>query len=305
MIGNFMHKKINYTRPKAKVAIIVTCYNIGQYLSECLESIIQQTFTDWVCVVVDDGSRDNTAQIAKQYCQRDPRFHYFWQRNSGVACARNNGIAFSQSEYILPLDADDYLGTTFLEKTVKIAEENPAVKIVYSNTQLFGLVNKPFELPEYSFSRLLRYNMIVVTALYRRHDFENTSGYDSKLRGLEDWDFWLSLLGHDSQVIRIDEALFYYRQSKGSKTGKTSSKKRNEIVNYIYNKHFDKYSFYQDDPDVLNYRIKILEKEIEKYHRSRLFGLWSFITKINDLITLLLSSSKKLVRELFSGNKKT
>lgn len=293
----------NSSVPKAKVAVIVPCYNLGQYLGECLESILHQSFTDWVCIVVDDGSRDNTETVAKYYCMQDSRFHYLRQKNSGVASARNNGINFCHSEYILPLDADDYLGDSFLERTVKVVDEDSDVKVVYTNTQLFGTVNHVWNLPDYSFSKLLIRNMIVSTSLFRRGDYVKTPGYDRNLKKWEDWDFWLSLLDPESRVIKLSDLLFFYRQRRGSRNTTGSLKRSNYIKRQIYYKHIEKYRKFHDDPDVLNYRIQIMENEIREYQHSWLFVFWSFTTKTVDSITLSLSALKKYLKGLFGRNK--
>lgn len=249
-------------KPTAKVAIIVPCYNHGLYLAECLESVIQQTFDDWICVVMDDGSKDNSTDIAIEYANHDRRIHFFRQKHSGVALARNNAIHHCQSEFIVPLDADDILGLDFLQKTVKAAEDNSKAKLIYTNTDLFGFVNKPRELPIYSFPLLLRWNLMTVTGLFRREDFDKTSGYDSKLSALEDWDFWLSLLDKDSQVIKLEETLFYYRKKESSRNTSTNPSKRRQIRYYLYYKHLDKYKSLPEDLAVLKYRIEILEQEL-------------------------------------------
>ena len=77
------------------VSIIVPCYNQGLYLKECLESILQQTYSQWECIIVDDGSSDNSEQIANSFSEQDSRFRYIYQSNQGVCAARNNGIKIS------------------------------------------------------------------------------------------------------------------------------------------------------------------------------------------------------------------
>lgn len=259
-------------KPTAKVAVIVPCYNHGLYLAECLESVIQQTFTNWVCIIMDDGSKDNSTEIAREFTKNDQRIYFFQQKHSGVALARNNAIHHCQSEFILPLDADDILGPAFLEKTVKAAEENSKAKLIYTNTDLFGYVNKPRELPVYSFPLLLRWNLMTVTGLYHRDDFDKTSGYDKKLKALEDWDFWLSLLDKDSQVIKLDQTLFFYRKKQSSRNTSVSPSQRRQIRNYLYYKHIDKYKSLPEDLSVQRYRIEILEQEIANIRSKDYLG---------------------------------
>lgn len=101
---------------KGLVSVIMPCYNQGCYLSEALESVINQTYSDWECIIIDDGSTDSSEEIAKEYCQKDGRIRYIYQDNAGVIAARNNAIAASSGEYILPLDADDSISTVYLRR---------------------------------------------------------------------------------------------------------------------------------------------------------------------------------------------
>lgn len=251
--------------PCAKVAIVVPCYNHGPYLAECLTSVINQTFTDWICIVVDDGSRDNSGKIAMQFSQTDSRFHYLRQKNLGVSVARNNGIGSCQSDYILPLDADDMIAPTYLERTVFEADRDTEVKIVYTYCHLFGLINQPFDLPDYSFKLLLQRNLITATALFRRSDYSKTNGYDENLIvGWEDWDFWISLLNQDSNVIKVNEPLLNYRQNEKSRNRSLTGKQIQRIRRYVYYKHINKYKQFSEDPEILRYRIRILEQEIRE-----------------------------------------
>lgn len=251
--------------PFAKVAIIVPCYNQGEYLAECLESVIQQTFSDWICIIINDGSTDNTEEVIKEFSHRDNRIYCLSQTNLGLAAARNNGIRSCNSEFIIPLDSDDRLGLKYIEKTVNALTSNKDLKVVYTDCQLFGAVNQIFRLPDYSFRLLLQRNLITATATYRRDDYEKTSGYDEMIKGWEDWDFWLSLLEKDSQVTKIKDVLFYYRQKEGSMGGNISldPKLKSSLRNYIYHKHESKYLEYPNDVDILAFRISALEKDYQ------------------------------------------
>jgi len=235
------------------VAVIVPCYNLGKYLGECLDSVLAQTVKDWVCIVVDDGSIDNTAEIAKEYCLKSDKIFYHYQKNSGVSAARNKGIAITSSHYILPLDADDYLAPDYLEVTSSILNNNPEVKLAYTDCQLFGAENRLWLLPKYDAKQILILNQINVTALYRRVDYEKTEGYDPNLTAREDWDFWLSLLDHESVVVKHPEPLFFYRQRAESVNHSVSWQKNQEIREYVYKKHQEKFQVYPEFSTVNDY----------------------------------------------------
>ena len=100
------------------LSIIVPCYNLGQYLPEALDSILHQSFRDWECILVNDGSTDDTAAIAARYQAADARFIPLNLENCGVVRARNEGVKASSGKYLLFLDADDRLCPGYLEKAV-------------------------------------------------------------------------------------------------------------------------------------------------------------------------------------------
>src|SRR5690606_40203485 len=91
------------------VSIIVPCYNYGHYLLETLNSVKSQIFKDWECIIIDDGSTDPTAEVAREATRIDRRFRYYYQENKGLAAARNSGILRSRGEFIQFLDADDFI----------------------------------------------------------------------------------------------------------------------------------------------------------------------------------------------------
>ena len=91
------------------ISVIVPCYNQAQYLDECLQSVLDQTYTDWECIIVNDGSPDHTEEIAKKWVEKDTRFIYLFKENGGLSSARNAGIEIAKGEWIQFLDCDDIL----------------------------------------------------------------------------------------------------------------------------------------------------------------------------------------------------
>ena len=117
------------------VSIIVPVYNVEKYLDECLHSISKQTFTSFEVIMIDDGSTDNSSKICKNYVSNDKRFHYYYQKNSGLSCARNKGLTLSTSDYIYFLDSDDFIESNTLEVLVKIAMRTKADVVVHNINQ--------------------------------------------------------------------------------------------------------------------------------------------------------------------------
>lgn len=120
-----------------KISIIVPCYNQAQYLDECLQSVLNQTFISWECIIVDDGSPDNTEEVAKKWVEKDFRFKYIAQPNKGVSAARNLGITNAIGKYIQFLDGDDILECRKLEYQFLILETDDKIDIVYGGSRYF------------------------------------------------------------------------------------------------------------------------------------------------------------------------
>ena len=117
--------KIADYESKALISIIVPIYNVEKYLRQCLDSVLNQTYQNFECLLINDGSPDNSADICKEYVDKDARFHYFEKENGGLASARNFGIKYSKGKYITFIDSDDWVESDYLEVLYsKIKEYN-------------------------------------------------------------------------------------------------------------------------------------------------------------------------------------
>jgi glycosyltransferase involved in cell wall biosynthesis len=270
-------------RKSPKVSIIVPCYNQAEYLPETLNSVLAQTYSNWECVIVNDGSPDNTDTIAKEYLKKDNRIKYVYQENKGLATARNTGIANSTGEYILPLDADDLIAPTYIEKAIDRFSQFPETKLVYCKGHTFGSSNHPMVLADYDYDTFIWGNCIFCSALYRRSDYDKTPGYNANMvYGLEDWDFWLYLLKKDDVVYRIDEVLFYYRVKETSMVKELVSHHLEDNLIQLCKNHPDIYKPYNNRLVLYHSyleEIERLKKEINKIQSSRAYRLGKTIAK--------------------------
>src|SRR5258706_3449142 len=123
--------------PFPLVTVIIPAYNYGRFISDTLMSVQGQTYQDWECIVIDDGSTDNTAEVVARFCAQDPRIRYVRQDNAGLAAARNRGIAEGRGDYFQFLDADDLLEAKKVEFHVTYLENHPKVDIVYGDIRCF------------------------------------------------------------------------------------------------------------------------------------------------------------------------
>jgi glycosyltransferase involved in cell wall biosynthesis len=248
------------------VSIIVPAYNYGRYLPECLDSVLNQTYTNWECIVIDNGSTDDTSSIAQSFVSKDKRFSYYFTEQKGVSFARNKAVSLSKGMYIFPLDADDKIAPTYIEKALKIIESEEHIKVVYCDAELFGARKGKWKLPTYAFKNLLIENSIFCTALYRKVDFYLARGYNEEMKeGFEDWDFWISMLQHGGEVYKIDEPLFYYRMREDSRNGALDTNKQLLLRRQVYENHKEVYEKYFSIPDLLfeNYNLNLAMNTIK------------------------------------------
>jgi len=198
------------------VSVIMPCFNQGQFIEEAVESVIAQTFAPVEIIVINDGSTDEeTVRLLKHY--QKPNMSVIHTENQGPSAARNIGIQQAKGQYILPVDADDRIAPTYLEKAVPILESQPDVGIVSTQAELFGEKTGSFDLPPYQFPDILLGNMIFNSSLYRKVDWEKVGGYNKNMVwGWEDYDFWLAILELGTEVFCIPEVLYFHREVANS-----------------------------------------------------------------------------------------
>jgi glycosyltransferase involved in cell wall biosynthesis len=252
--------------PQPKVSVVIPCFNLAEYLDEAIDSVLAQTFQDFEILVVDDGSNDPYTKN-KLSSLNKPCVRVFRSENQGLAGARNLAIANAQGQYILPLDADDRLAATFLEKAAAVLDDRPEVGIVYSEVEWFGEKNGKWEVPAYRFPDILLDNVIVASALFRRSDWELVGGYSTEFRSRwEDYDFWLSLIERGRVPYRIPEVLFYYRQRAGSMTDSARRRDRAPLYEMLFRRHSE---MYVENVGYLFERIAKLEEDLQLRETDR------------------------------------
>jgi glycosyltransferase involved in cell wall biosynthesis len=252
------------------VSIVVSCYNQAKYLRYSLDSIIHQSYIDWECLIINDGSSDNTDELAKSYCIIDKRIKYIKQENQGVCIARNNGVVNSSGKYILFLDADDIIDNSLLEKFVNVLETKPNVKIVASNVKYFGNKRGVLRFPDYNMTTLLGRNIFVVTSRFRKEDGGKVGGFNVNMKdGLEDWDFWISILEKGGDVYRFNEPYFHYRIRSKSRNNSISENTLHELRKTIWENHKELFSKVFFDPKE-SFEFHLV-KHSKKYKLGELF----------------------------------
>lgn len=252
------------------VSVILTCFNQAKYLTDALESVLSQTYTDWECIIINDGSTDGSEEIAKQYVSKDKRFVYIYQNNQGVVAARNNAIRVSRGNYILPLDGDDIISPDYLELASDVLDKNEDVDLVCCDVVKIGEESGPLLLPEVNIRNILRSGCCVSSSMFRRDSYESVGGYKENMSdGWEDWEFFISLLETGCKVQKLNQVLFYYRIVENSRDRKITTN-RDHLISSIVRLH----------PTLYYNEYSNLLTEYESVLQSRGYRFLSFLRKI-------------------------
>ncbi len=205
------------SRPEGgKVSVVIPCYNQARFLGEAIQSVLCQGYTDLEIIVVDDGSKDGTEEVASGYAREDPRVRLIKQENRGLAAARNRGLAEAGGEYVVFLDSDDRLVSGALEVGVRELEAHPGCafvsgicrKITADGSIVPGW--EQFRVRDDPYLELLRSCPVYVPAvMYRRFVFEAVGNFDTSFKAAEDYDLYYRVLErfpvycHDTLVAEI------------------------------------------------------------------------------------------------------
>jgi len=206
------------------VSIIVPCYNYGRYVGETLDSLLAQTFLEWECIVVDDGSKDNSGEVVQAYAKKDDRIQYIYQDNKGLPGARNTGIKMASGKYIMVLDADDLIQPNKIAAQVSQFEAHPALDFVYSGVRYFwdgkpenlrysaDWRNRPWALNKSGQGKDLLKYIIISSAILshqpmiKKEAIQKIGLYREELRSCEDWEFYLRCMYNNLQIAYVDES---------------------------------------------------------------------------------------------------
>lgn len=220
-----------------KMSVVMPCFNHGEFLAEAVGSVKDIHREDIELIVVDDGSTDERTR-KEMDALSEQRIKVVRQKNKGLAAARNAGVRASKGEYIFPLDADDRMRAAWIARGIGILDSDPQVGVVYGDAQCFGTRTDRWPPGPFDTERLLHWNFIHASALYRRSVWEQNRGYDGKMpvQGFEDWDFWLGALEHGWRFAYVPEVFFDYRQAQGSMITRTAGFEE-QVREFVARKH--------------------------------------------------------------------
>ena len=268
------------------VSVIIPVYNMAKYLCETLDSVLASDYPNFEVILMDDGSTDNSLDIAREYAEKDRRVHVYTQPNGGPCAARNHAISLCHGVYILPVDGDDLISKTFISLAVAEIERDPEVKVVCTRSEFFGGRSGEWKLPPFSLKLLARRNMIAAFALYKKTDWERIGGYCEEIMAREDWEFWISMLKNGGKVVRLPQIGFYYRVRAGSKRFADRSLKLH-VTEVLNRRHAD---FFERE---LGGRLRSMRSwsgllnRIERFFRPRRVAVSPGYANMSDFIKVL------------------
>lgn len=214
------------------ISIIMATYNRSHFIIETLDSILKQSFKDWECLIIDDGSTDATKEILQPYLQKDPRIKYFERNNNhkkGLPGCRNQGLEIAQGEFVVFFDDDDIVHPDLLALSIKEIAANNADYCRYLRTIFTGEFRYNFDFDlNYNIESLdvknldeIIMNVIPFNScqvLWRKSNF-STNKFNEDLMYAEEWECYSRILSTGVQGISISKILFYGRKHSNSNTG--------------------------------------------------------------------------------------
>jgi Flp pilus assembly protein TadD len=226
------------------VSVVIPCHNHARFLPEAVASVVAQTDSRWELLIVNDGSPDDTSAVARRLIAEHPEraIRLVEKANGGLADARNAGIREARGTWILPLDSDDCLAPTFIEKALAVVAAEPGVDVVTTDLQEFGARSGRAQPTPFSATGILQGNHLSYCALYRRAMWERVGGYDVALPlGFEDWNWWIACSANGLRVHILSEPLFLYRiHETGSMLTKVMAHAA-DVIAAMHTRHPDRY----------------------------------------------------------------
>jgi len=216
--------------------VVVPAYNAAATLTETLDAVVGQHYTDWECIVVDDGSRDETLAIASSYADRDARFRVLTQANAGTAGAYNTGVSNACGKFITVCSADDILLPRHMLEIDELIHTVSGYDIYSCNGYYWRPedetrqpVYRPGEIPDsLTLAAVIRNCFFGVGATYRREVFDRVGGYRAEVFG-EDYDFWMRAMASGARHRYLDSPLALHRIGESQKTADLDRVYRSDI----------------------------------------------------------------------------
>lgn len=264
-----------------KISVIIPVYNVEKYLSQCLESVIYQTYKNLEIIIVNNGSTDNSFSICKKYAKNDKRIKLFNQENNGVSVARNFGITKATGDYIHFMDSDDYIPLNYYEKMISSLvntasdadivcggfyfEKHPRESVKFDDIYIYTGNDKIEKTFVYKYMYIWRY-------LIKKSLLDKTKLKFEEGRYMEDLMFTISLFASANKVITLPNIQYFYRSNPNSIMNSKNKQKQRK------RKHDEKYMKEKLKKFAIANHLN-LEKRKLAITKYKLFGLFPVLKK--------------------------
>lgn len=223
-------------------SIIIPAYNAKKYIEETVQSVLNQSYTNWELLIIDDGSTDNTIEIIEALAKTDSRINYITKKNSGVSDSRNKGLSIAKGEFISFLDADDIWNKENLKEKINFIVENN-IDVAYSDCEKIDANSNSLkniltgsESPELSDILLLKGNYITAPSgiVLKKSVLDKIGGFDTNLSNNADQELWIRILSNNFKIKLIKKTLWKYRVHDNNMSSNIALLEKDSI--YIFNK---------------------------------------------------------------------
>lgn len=281
------------------ITIIIPVYNASSYIDQCLQSVFGQTYTDWECILIDDGSKDTSPEKCDAWCKKDSRFKVIHQKNQGVSAARNNGLKIAKGEWVTFIDSDDWIESDYLSQMLsgtntvdlvvsgQIREFPDGSKIVYMPREkdtfvLESTAGKSFNDLNEKFLLYAPHEKLFHTEIIQINNliFDENCSYG------EDLQFVYEYLNHTTSIGTINHALYHYRMGDGNTL---STKLREDQFEVDYRQWKIVYNFYKNHDFLIESANKYLAKRLWGIVYDGLFLYPKIKSRKNNYIKTILS----------------
>lgn len=221
------------------VSVIMPAYNAEKTIEKTISSVLNQSYDKFEIIIIDDGSKDNTAEIVSAIANKDKRIRFFRnEKNVGVSATRNRGISLAKGDWIAFLDSDDMWTADKLEKQIKLIANKARANLLFTGSSFIDENNNPYsyilKIPEVvKYRDLLKQNVISCSSVLVKK--QCLSGLKMERDDMhEDFAMWLQILKKEHCAYGINEPLLIYRLSKGSKSGNKVKAAKMTFMVYRY-----------------------------------------------------------------------
>ena len=285
------------------VSIIIPCYNQQEFIDYTLENVCNQTYKNWECIIVNDGSTDDSEEIIKKWLAYDNRMVYHKKKNGGLSSARNAGLDLAKGEYIQFLDGDDALDADKLKESVNAALQKQ-MDLVITNFHMFKRdisnlrpVYCKLEEQTFDFENILlewdsKFTIPIHCGFFHKSLFKNIR-FNEALKAKEDWLMWISVFKLPVRVYFINLKYAYYRVNLSGMTRDYVLMNQNLIkaYNFIYQELNEEYQLKFFNKIIQDYNKQILELN-ERVQKEKRFFLLKAVDRIVYLIRRKMMLSK-------------